>query len=96
MSSDSVLRRVLETRFTQGVATDWDDLLSFLNHPGFPGRAREFKKELADAILHHRITPLEFEDLTAIDRDSQEDVDQFLIEEIWNQLYPNEPVKIPS
>ena len=73
-----------------------DDLYRFLNHPNFPNRAREFKEELADAILNHQITPQEFQRLTSTDQDSQEDVDQFLIEEIWNELYGNEPVRMPS
>jgi hypothetical protein len=94
MSEASTLKRVIETQFTQGVATDFDGLRRFLEHPEFPDRAREFKAELADAILNHRISPKEFEDLTAMDQDSQEDVDDFLTKELWATLYPNEPVRL--
>ena len=96
MRDETLLEGVLATEFSQDIATDWDGLQRFLNHPNFPNRAREFKQELADAILNHRITPDKFERLTALDQDSQEDVDEFLIEEIWNQLYPNEPVRMPE
>jgi hypothetical protein len=94
MSEESNLKRILQTRFTQGVETDWDGIDRFLNHPDFPRRAREFKRELADAILNHRLTPKDFEDLTAIDKERQEDVDAFLRDEIWEQLYEDEPVRI--
>ncbi|MDM7920751.1 MAG: hypothetical protein QUS14_00510 [Pyrinomonadaceae bacterium] len=95
MSEESILKRILQTRFSQGVETDWDGLDRFLNHPEFPTRARDFRRELADAILNHTISPEEFEELTAIDRESQDDVDSFLREEVWEQMYENEPVRIP-
>ena len=95
MSQESPLRTVLETEFSQGVATDWDALDRYLNHPRFPNRARDFKRELADAILNHTLSPKEFECLTVIDKDSQEDVDGFLLEELWMPLFPDEPVRMP-
>lgn len=95
MNEESILRSLLETTFSQGVETDWDDLHRFLNDPSFPDRASEFKRELSDAILNHRILPHEFERLTAIDQESQEDVDMFLTDEIWIPLYDDETVKIP-
>ncbi len=95
MSELTILKNLLETTFSQGVETDWADLKRFLSDPKFPDRARKFKHELADAILNHKIEPPEFEMLTAIDQDSQKDVDMFLTDQIWNQLYPNESVSIP-
>lgn len=90
MSEQSILKRLLETTFSMGVETDWDDLKRFLKDPNFPDREKTFKNELADAITDHKISPEEFEDLTAIDQDEQEDVDEFLIEEIWKPLYGDE------
>lgn len=92
MTEESLLRHVLATRFTAGVHVDWDGLLRFLRDPHFPDRERTFKGELADAIREHRITPAEFERITSIDQDSQSDVDSFLVEEVWRQLYPDEAV----
>lgn len=94
IKEESILERILQTRFTQGVDTDWDGIDRFLNHPEFPTRARDFRRELADAILNHTITPEDFLALTAIDKESQEDVDAFLREEIWDQMYENEPVRM--
>ena len=94
MSDEGILKGLLETTFSQGVQTDWDDLRRFLNLPEFSDRARKFKRELADTILNHKISPQEFERLTAIDQDTQEDVDKFLIEEIWKPLYKDEPVSL--
>ena len=93
MDEESSLKRVLKTQFKPGLETNWDGIRNYLNHPEFPNRARKFKQELADAILNHRISPEEFEKVTELDRDSQEDVDKFLTEELWEQLYPNEPVR---
>jgi len=93
MNDESSLRRILKTQFKQGLGPNWDGIHQYLNHPEFPSRARNFKRELADAILNHTITPEEFEKLTDVDQDSQEDVDKFLTTEIWNQLYQNEPVR---
>jgi hypothetical protein len=67
MSGESPLQNVLVTMFSQGVATDWEALDRYLNHPRFPTRATGFKRELADAILNHTISPKEFERLTVID-----------------------------
>lgn len=94
MSEDSVLKGVLESFFCQGVEFTYDELSAYLNNPEFPGRARKFKRELAEAIVNHTISPEEFESLTAVDQDSQEDVDEFLTTDIWDPLYQNEPVRL--
>ena len=94
MDKKSVLKDVLESYFCQGVEMSYDELNQFLNNRAFPDRARTFKRELADAILNHTISPDEFQDLTAVDQDSQEDVDKFLTTEIWDPLYDNEPVRM--
>ena len=94
MEKKSILKDVLETYFCQGVEMSYDELNQFLKNESFPDRARTFKRELADAIINHKITPEEFQDLTAVDQDSQEDVDKFLTTEIWDPLYDNEPVRM--
>jgi hypothetical protein len=93
MDDNSLLKDVLESYFTAGVEADYDEIRQYLNNPDFPARARNFKSELADAILNHKVTPEEFEEVTAVDQDSQSDVDRFLTTEIWNPLYNNEPVR---
>ena len=94
MNDESPLRRILKTHFKQGLGPNWDGMKQYLNHPEFPNRARTFKRELADAILNHSISPDEFEKITDVDQDSQEDVDNFLTTEIWDPLYENEPVRV--
>jgi hypothetical protein len=93
MNDDSLLKYILEAYFTAGVESDYDEINGYLNNSNFPARARAFKKELADAILNHTITPEEFETVTAVDQDSQEDVDTFLKTQLWDPLYNNEPVR---
>lgn len=65
----------------------------FLNHPDFPGRNEQFKQELANAILHHAITPEEYERLTDAAYDEQESVDGELYT-LWQHLYGDEPVTL--
>lgn len=77
-----------------GVATDLESLERFLRDPNFPDREKTFKTELADSIINHRIDPEEFENLTSIDQDEQEDVDAFLTDEIWKPLYGDEPIRL--
>ncbi len=94
MSEKKILKKILETEFVAGVETDWDEIHRFINDPEFPTRKRDFRNQLADAIMHGTISPEEFEELTAVDRDDQDDVNSFLKETIWDRLYENEPVSI--
>ncbi|MDE2400004.1 MAG: hypothetical protein KGL67_03315 [Patescibacteria group bacterium] len=94
MKEESPLKRILKTEFKQGLGPNWNGIKQYLNYPKFPSRAKNFKLELADAILNHSISREEFELLTAVDQDTQADVDQFLIEEIWKPLYGDEPISI--
>ena len=93
MNDDSILKYILQSYFTAGVETDYEDIKRYLNNPNFPTRARNFKAELADAILNHTVSPEDYERTTSVDQDSQEDVDKFLTTDIWNPLYNNEPVR---
>lgn len=93
MAAGPLLAHVLGTRFVQGVAFEWDDLFRFLRAPEFPGREATLRRELAEAILGHLVSPAEFEHLTAIDQASQAAVDDFLRVELWAPLFggPVEP-----
>jgi hypothetical protein len=88
-----LLADVLAGHFTAGVATDFDDLTRFLRPPRFPGREEALRLALAEAIVHHRLTRKDFEALTAIDWDTQADVDRFLLEELWEPLFPGQSVQ---
>jgi hypothetical protein len=89
-----LLTDVFETYFgADYFINDWERLREFLNHPNFPSRAAEFKRDLANAMKNKEITPKVLEHLTDIDYEAQEEVDEFLINEIWKPLYGDEPVK---
>lgn len=93
-SNENLLNRILENRFYAGAVYDYDDLLKFLKHPNFPNREGAFKRELSSAILNHKISIQEFEDLTMIDYEAQDEVDEFLKTEVWQPLYGDEPVSL--
>lgn len=92
MSDKSFFKKRLESSFCADCSVDWNTFRASLRHQEFPDREREFKKELAEAILNKTITTQEFERLTDIDFDTQEEIVEFLISEIWKPLYGNEPV----
>lgn len=94
MTEQTILERILETRFNVDVPTNYESLKRFLQHPNFPGREKDFKHELADAILNKTFTPDRVTELTDADYETQEEVDQLLIKEIWEPLYGSEPIKI--
>ncbi len=66
-------------------------LRRYLENPGFPARAADFRTQLARAILCHTITPAQYETLTDDDRESLEDVEQAL-RVFWRDLYGDEQV----
>jgi hypothetical protein len=94
MLSD-LLTDVFETYFGANYfINDWERLKEFLNHPNFPDRADKFKRDFANALKNKEITPKVLENLTDIDYETQEEVDEFLTNEIWKPLYGDEPVKL--
>lgn len=93
MNEPKTLERVLETDFNVDVATDYESLKRFLRHPNFPEREKEFKQQLADAIVNRTLSPKEVTDLTDADYETQEEVNELLIKEIWQPLYDDEPIK---
>ncbi len=70
-----------------------DDVKKYLNNPNVSDRNQVFKAELVNSLLKQPITPQEFEKLTAEELETQEEVNEFLKNEIWKPLYGNEPVK---
>lgn len=90
-----LLKYILETHcHVEYFTDDWESVKRFLNHPNFPDRNNQFKKQLADAITNSLISPADLEKLTAEEFETQEEVDKFLTNEIWQPLYGNELVKV--
>ena len=83
----SPLHHLLQTSFSQGVATDLGLVIGYLRHPRFPDREATFKMELRQAISQQTLSAADFERLTSIDQDSADDVVAFLIAELWEPLY---------
>ncbi len=92
MKEQSFLKNRLETTFCVDGLVNWEMIKQSLRHPDFPNREKEFKKELVDAIKNQTINLKEFEKLTGIDYEMQDEVDEFLINEIWKPLYGDEPI----
>lgn len=92
MSEKSFLKRRLESTFCVDGIVNWNSLKESLHHPNFPNREKEFKQELATAILSNTISVKEFEELTDIDFETQEEVTEFLKTEIWQPLYGDESI----
>ena len=90
----SELEKVLFNRFDVDVVPDYDDLKNYLNNPEFPERGENFKHELADAVLNNKLTPERYEKLTNHESETQEEVNRFLISEIWQPLYGDEPIQV--
>lgn len=96
MSENAVsemMERILKSHFdVNAFDENWvESLQRTLNHPNFPNRAREFKSELASAILDHTISPAQYEKLTGEDFDTPEDLEEWL-REVWQKLYDGKPV----
>lgn len=89
----SELEKVLFNRFDVDIAPDYESLKNYLNNPNFPERGNIFKRELAETILNDRLSPENYEKLTNHDLETQEEVNEFLISEIWKPLYGDEPIQ---
>jgi hypothetical protein len=86
------LRRLLSTRFVQGLGASAAELRAYVGDDDDGA----FRAELARAIRDSEISPAEYERLTACDLDAQADVDRFLVEEIWRPLYGDAPIDAVS
>ncbi len=89
----SILEYVLGLYFHVEHGLGIDDVKKYLNNPNVSDRNQVFKAELVNSLLKQPITPQEFEKLTAEELETQEEVNEFLKNEIWKPLYGNEPVK---
>jgi hypothetical protein len=89
----SDLEYILENYFNIDIETNYESIGKYIKNPEFPGRDEKFKGQLARAILNNEITPEIYEDLTDAELETQEEVDKFLIDEIWKPIYGDEPIK---
>lgn len=75
-------------------ADNWvQDLLSFLRATKFPCREKEFRHQLAYAILNKTISPSQYEKLTDLELETNEEVVKELTE-LWTYLYGDEPISV--
>jgi hypothetical protein len=75
---------------------DWQECLKReLSHPKFPHRHKEFRHQLAYAILNRTISPTQYEKLTELELETEEEVIQELTE-LWMHMYGDEPVKLEN
>lgn len=58
-----------------------------------PTAAAAFRNQLAEAILHNRMTPEQYEKLTGEDFDTPEDLNAWL-RELWKLLYGEQPITL--
>ena len=72
-----------------------EDLISCLTATEFPQREKEFRHQLAYAILNQTISPSEYEKLTDLELETNEEVVQEL-QLLWVYLYGDEPVSLGS
>ena len=91
-TNTKLLEQILESRFYAEAVENYDSLKKFLGHPNFPDREREFKKQLATAILQSAVSPKRYEKLTNHELETQEEVNELLKIEIWQPLYGDEPI----
>jgi hypothetical protein len=87
----SVFRRYFQVEAFGG---DWQETLRReLHYPDAPGRSEMFRQQLAEAILHHTVSPTQYEQLTEEEFDTPEDLEAWL-REVWQHLYGDEPVTL--
>lgn len=93
MEKETILEYVLGLYFHVEHGLGIDDAKKYINNPNVSERKSEFKKQLRVAILNNSVTPKLFERITSEELDTQEEVNSFLINEIWKPLYGDEPIK---
>lgn len=91
---ETILEKVLGLYFHVNHGFGVEDVKEYLNNSTMPTRNNKFKYELACAISKHSINPQKFERLTGDDYETQQEVDEFLMREIWQPLYGDEPVRV--
>lgn len=91
---ESVLRRYCHVEVLG--ADNWqEDLKRSLRAPKFPNREKEFRHQLAYAIINQTISPSQYEKLTDLELETYEEVAQELTE-LWMYLYGDEPVSLET
>lgn len=63
------------------------DVETYISNANVPDRRQNLKEELRETINKNVTSPREFEQLTADELETQEEVNEFLINEIWKPLY---------
>jgi hypothetical protein len=90
---ESVLRRYCHVEMS---VENWPEYLrEELTALKFPRREKEFRHQLAKAILDKSIDTNQYEKLTDLEVETEEEVVQELME-LWMHLYGNEPVKLEN
>lgn len=80
----------------ESLGSDWQECLKReLAHPRFPHRPKEFRHQLAYAILNKTISPSQYEGLTDLELETDEEVVQEL-KELWADLYGDEPISLET
>ncbi|MEO6590667.1 MAG: hypothetical protein ABIP06_15330 [Pyrinomonadaceae bacterium] len=90
----NLLRDTIKRHFNANYTSSTETLLRELESPTFPNRKQEFREQLAEAIKNSLISNSELEKLTDDEYENQEEVNEFLINEIWKPLYGNEPIEV--
>lgn len=85
-----MLEHFLKTTFSVEGSSDYESVKRTLRHQNFPDREIKFKKDLSEAIKCSKFSIDKFENLTGFDYETQEEVNEFLIKEIWQPLYGDE------
>lgn len=60
--------------------------------PKFPERAQMFRREFAQVILQEKLTPVEYEQITGEDFDTQEELNIWL-RELWRDIFGDIPIQ---
>ena len=68
-----------------------DDLRKIIRKEKSPERSKEFRFQLADAIVLQNISLSQYENLTDEDFDTQEDLTNWL-RELWSEIFDDEPI----
>lgn len=90
---ESVLQRYYHI---ESLGEHWqEDLKRELKAPKFSNREKEFRHQLAYAILNKTISPSHYEKLTDLELETNEEVAQELTE-LWMHLYGDEPVSLET
>jgi hypothetical protein len=85
----------LECQFNVDVVPDYEEIKRIrTDSTFFPNVDRNaFRKNLIETIIENKLTPNIYEHLTNHELETQEEVNNFLINDIWKPLYGDEPIK---